>query len=106
MIVDNLDVIRTPTRPNEADTPLIVDPDAELAGAVATQRLETVSGRYPEVAERPRSVEVIELAPGDTLERAESPHITVAKQPLGILVAKALNHAAIIMPSDYCDNLF
>ena len=43
VIVHDLDVIGVTVAPPEADPPLLVDPNAELAGAITNQRLEPVA---------------------------------------------------------------
>ena len=49
MIIDDLDAFRSGICPNEADTPLIIDPNAVLPETVALKRLRTVSGRRHQV---------------------------------------------------------
>jgi hypothetical protein len=57
VVVDDLDAgpARSPTRPFEADPPLIVDANAVLALAISLQRLEPIAGQV-EVGERGRRV--------------------------------------------------
>jgi len=45
MIVRYLDVVGVAVAPAEADSPLIVDPDAVLTGAIATQLLQPIAWR-------------------------------------------------------------
>ena len=54
-------VLRIAILPNEADSPLIVDPDAQLPGAPASERFEPVSRRVPRVLNRARRVELAQL---------------------------------------------
>jgi hypothetical protein len=49
VIVDNFDAFRTRLSPPKADSPLIVDPNTELARARALQGFQTVHRRYPKV---------------------------------------------------------
>jgi hypothetical protein len=51
VIVDEFHVPGATGAPGEADTPLIVDSDAVLAGAGAAQLLESVARRYPQVVD-------------------------------------------------------
>jgi len=44
MIINNLNIVRIALKPPEANSPLIIDPDAVLAGAIAPQHLKTVAG--------------------------------------------------------------
>jgi hypothetical protein len=50
MIVHDLYVFRTALPPNEADTPLAIDPDRMLSPAIALERLEVVAGGRAEVS--------------------------------------------------------
>lgn len=50
MIVHDFDIVRVTRSPNEADAVLIVDPNAVLPLAIATQSLESVAGRHPKIA--------------------------------------------------------
>ena len=69
MIVDDLDVNRTGAadRPLEANSPLIVDPDAPLTSSVASQGFQTVAGAR-QIANINRGIELIQLARGTSLE--------------------------------------
>jgi hypothetical protein len=49
VIVDNFDVFRTCVSPPKADTPLIVDPNAELACALALQGFQTIPRWYSKI---------------------------------------------------------
>jgi hypothetical protein len=51
VIIDDFHIRRTfcATRPLEADSPLLIDPDAELAGAIALQRLEPIAPQEPQI---------------------------------------------------------
>jgi hypothetical protein len=49
VIVHNLDFMCAILTPNEDDSPLAVDPDRMLASPIASQRLQTVSGRKAQI---------------------------------------------------------
>jgi|TARA_R110002020_G_scaffold169661_3_gene358961 hypothetical protein len=49
MVVNNFDILRTSVFPNKANTPLIVDPDAVLACAIAPQEFEPIAGRHLQI---------------------------------------------------------
>lgn len=51
VVVDDLDVEGIGGAPDEADAPLIVDPDAVLASTIALERLEAIAGRNARVSE-------------------------------------------------------
>src|SRR5262245_15300453 len=62
MIVHDLDALRSVRRPAETDAPLPVDPDAELASAVALEGLKLIAGWRAQLIESHRSVQHIKLA--------------------------------------------
>lgn len=51
MVINDLHIRRATlaARPYEADSPLLVDPDAELAGAITLQGFETVAPQHAEI---------------------------------------------------------
>ena len=57
VIVHDLDIARPVVGPTEADTPLHVDPNAVLTGAVASQCFQPVTRQRGQVAERLRAVQ-------------------------------------------------
>lgn len=57
MIIHNLDLIGIPVSPDKAHTPLIVDPDAVLAFAIAFQGFETIGEPYSQVIQASGVVE-------------------------------------------------
>ncbi len=58
MVVGYINVIGISVFPTKTDSPLIINPYAVLALAVALQDLETVAGRDPEVLKMLRLVKV------------------------------------------------
>jgi hypothetical protein len=72
MVVHDLHVVGVAAAPREADAPLIVDPNAELARAIAAQRLKAIARGNPKVVQSDRSVELLEFAPRDTFDRQEA----------------------------------
>ena len=51
MVVDDFDLVALPFVPDEADAPLVVDPDAVLACALRSQSLQAICRRYAQVVE-------------------------------------------------------
>ena len=49
MIVDDLDGTRITIHPDEADTPLIIDPNARLSGSSSFEPFQPIPWRVPEV---------------------------------------------------------
>ena len=58
MIIDNLDIGRTgsASRPFETDAPLHIDPNAELACAIALQGFKTVASKRSQLFKARRSI--------------------------------------------------
>src|ERR1700733_260990 len=49
MVIENFNVVRVATPPDKAKPPLVVDADAVLSDPVASQRLQMVARRLPEI---------------------------------------------------------
>jgi hypothetical protein len=62
VVVNDLDVTRTGWRPAEADTELVVYPNAMLSGTISFQRLKSITGRHSEVLKPARDLQLSELA--------------------------------------------
>ena len=62
MIVDNLDPFRAGIRPNEADTPLIVDPNAVLSGPISLQRLKPIAWWHRQILQPPGLMDLEQLS--------------------------------------------
>jgi hypothetical protein len=97
MIIDDFDIRRATraTRPYEANSPLRVDPYAELAGTITFQGFETIASQGPQFIQANRSVEDFEAAvglPGKTLKFA---HETTVGKRLGTRVPIAQDHREI-----------
>lgn len=63
--------------PGEADPPVIVEPDAPLAGAIAAQLLESIPGWDAEVLQPYGRVEHAQFAEPDTLDIDETDQIVI-----------------------------
>jgi hypothetical protein len=97
VIIYDLDVIRIAAGPPEADAPLIVDPDAMLAGTVALELLQPVAGLHLQVLQRLRSIDSYELPQHGTLEcRGIAPHPLPTEEALSVPVGEAPDHRRII----------
>jgi len=57
VVIHDLDVLGTVVSPGEADTPLIIDPDAVLPDSIAPQRLQTIARRHSELIEHNDRIE-------------------------------------------------
>lgn len=74
MVIDDLDLFGAVLAPNKADPPLIVDSDAVLTAAIASQGFESVPRRRAEVREPSRRIQHIQLAQCDGLDISEWGH--------------------------------
>src|SRR6202049_1620844 len=62
VVVDNFDIGRPFLSPEEADAPLVIDPDGVLATTFAGQRFKPVCWRRAQVVEIARGMEHVELS--------------------------------------------
>ena len=51
MVIHDLDVLRAVCGPNEANPPLVVDPDAVLSFSISLQCFQFIARRSPQVFE-------------------------------------------------------
>jgi len=82
VVIDNLDVARAAVLPFEADTPLIVDPDAVLAPAITPERFKPVRRRDAQVVEYGGGIEHAQLASGGLLDSSSQPARVLAAPDL------------------------
>lgn len=78
--------------PLEADPPLAIDAYAVLPGALALQRLQTITGRCAQIFKAHRCVQKQELAPGDPFHCPETRHVLTGQQALHIAVPAMSDH--------------
>ena len=67
MVIGDLDIVGIAKFPAEADPPLVVDPDAPLAGTIAGKLFEPVAGGHAQEVESRGAVELLQPALGDAL---------------------------------------
>jgi hypothetical protein len=72
VVIDDLNFKGIATAPDEADSPLVIDPKAVLSEAIASELLQMVSRRNPQVPERLSVVEHCQLAARDILDAPEA----------------------------------
>jgi hypothetical protein len=78
--------------PQEADSPPVVDPNAELPHPVSPESLETVSWGITEVGKDLGCIKDFELQTGSAFDFPESSYRLPVEKALSILVAKGLDH--------------
>lgn len=93
MLVDDLNVRRALLRPDEADAPLIVDPDGMLPGTFAPQLLKVISGQKTQVLDNHGCVQRREHCPGSLDQiRGKTLAETVSERSGGELPLSAHDH--------------
>lgn len=97
VIVDHLDRLGTEIGPLEANTILIIDPEAILPRAFAFQSLEPITRRNPQIPKTFHGVQLLQLAQSDAEElwRQDPPcgtRILALEDILRRLVRKAPDH--------------
>jgi hypothetical protein len=96
MIIDDLDVFRRAFAPDEADSPLIVDPDTVLTLSVTAESLQPVSWHCRHVLQFPGVVQHPKLPPCHTSNVAESAALLAVKKLLGLFAAEGSYHTGSI----------
>jgi hypothetical protein len=81
-----------PARSSESRPPLVVDPDAVLAGAGAAQSFQMVARWRAQELERRRRAKLRELASRDALNGLEPFRLTGLEQSASIATPEALDH--------------
>jgi hypothetical protein len=90
VVVHYLDILR-PIIPAKADAELVIDPHALLAGSVAFQGLQSISGRCPHVVYANGKIELLQLAHCGTLKIHESLDSVQLEQALRIRAFERLD---------------
>jgi hypothetical protein len=99
MIVNDFDILGTGVRPNEADAPLVVDPDTVLSDAIATQQFQPVSRRRSKITQRLGVMELPQFALSNPLQIGpQPPGEASVEQRLGILIGKRADHPLAVYP--------
>jgi hypothetical protein len=93
VVVADLDVVRTVRPPDETETPLVVDPNAVLSIPVASQALQAVPRRAPQVIQGVRRVQEKKLPVRLALDVCCQPQGSLSfEDPLRQGVPKAADH--------------
>ena len=91
-VVDDFDVPGAVVPPAKADSPLVVDPDAELPASIAAELLEPVAGRHAEVVQILGAIENLQLSLGMRLESTKPFRRPTPEEVLGVARSKRPNH--------------
>lgn len=93
MIVTELNVVGIAVSEAKANAPLIVDGNRVLAGAIASERMQAVAGRHPEIGDLGGCVHGFKLAHSPAGDIRRHPlGLAGAEQLLGGLVREGLDH--------------
>ncbi len=88
MIVHYLDVMRLAVTPDEANSPLVVDPNAVLTRSISLKRLDAVARRNAKVLQPPGGVKIEQFASGHAFDSLKPEHGLVLEQRLGVAALK------------------
>ena len=91
MVIRDLDIYRPAFRPDEANPPLLIDPDAVLSGAVAFQCLQRIA-RRTEIVERPGRVQLKQFSNGGLFDGLKSPGSDSKKHLLSFGISERPDH--------------
>jgi hypothetical protein len=94
VIVGNLGIPSLAVFPNEADSPLIVDPNAVLSSPIPAQSFQPITGRDAQIFEISRSIKCQELRASSSLDLPWQIANGIADENrCCALVGKALDHS-------------
>jgi hypothetical protein len=92
MVVDDFDIIGMALPPDKAEPPLVVDTDAVLPFAVASQGFQPVARRDSQIPQTPGTVQVEEFSARDPFESPEPGDIDVVEQRFRVAAPKGTDH--------------
>jgi hypothetical protein len=96
VVIHNFHLKSVGAFPDEADSPLIVNPDAPLSCSVAAEPFQAVSRRSLQVLQTFGGIEHFQFSARDPLNRAKSPHRAVIEKVFGVPATEASDHALIL----------
>jgi hypothetical protein len=100
VVVNDFYVFGAFRRPDKANAPLIVDPNAVLALSIPFQGFKLIPGRDAQIFQDRRPIELFKLAQRWALHIDPSAYTPALKQGFGLLALEALyRHGRIITPS-------
>jgi hypothetical protein len=84
VIIHDLHVVRIAVAPDEADAPLVIDPDAVRPRAAAFQRFKLVSGRHAKIPQPLCPIQVQKLPSRGPFDGLKSANHVVLKERRGV----------------------
>lgn len=107
MVIDDLDVPGFAVSPDEADAPLLVDPNAVLSLPVIAQSFQAIAGRRPQIVESLRRIDCDKLRARSPLDlRWQITDGVAGEDRRGAFVGEALDHDESYHNSVRCINRF
>jgi hypothetical protein len=88
VIIDDLHIVRFSVCPNEADAPLVVDPDAVLSNSISPQPFKPVSRGSLEFLQSLRAVQIQQFSRGLSFKGLEATLGLVLEQVFGVAAAE------------------
>jgi hypothetical protein len=86
VVINNFNIVSIAVNPFEADTPLVIDPDAVLAFTASAQSFKPVAWRHKQVLKRFGSMEIIKLTPCRSFKGFETPYKPIIKECFSVLI--------------------
>lgn len=93
MVVHDFHLIRISIFPQEADTPLIVDPDTVLTLSIAAQRLQAIPRRNRQVTKLGCGMDLRQLPLSDAHKALKTPHVLTVVHFLRVGTPERFDHA-------------
>ena len=92
MIIHDFYVVAVTVAPNEADAPLVVDPDRVLTLSLSSQGLQSIPWRRSQDSQLRRGVKLQQFAQGYSFDGAESFAVMIVEEILGLPRKKTQDH--------------
>jgi len=94
MVVNDFDINRTgrPFRPFEANSPLVIDTNAELTLAIAVERFQPIASQRREIIQVACGFKPIKPNLGLTREARKFPNILTSPKAFRPVISEAHNH--------------
>jgi hypothetical protein len=96
VIVYDLHVFGSCFRPTETQPELIIDTDAILPLAIASQGFQPITGRHPEIRQSSRDLELPQLTSCHSRDVHKSSDAITFRKSLRVDALERLNHKAIV----------
>jgi hypothetical protein len=93
VVINNLNPMGAVNRPDKADAPLIIDPDAVLTLPITAKSLQVIAGWHFQRIQQSRCMQLQQLSSGNPLNVSKSRHCLAMKQRLGLGLQERMDHA-------------